>query len=281
MRYDFCVALNGICFFIPLSPSLKNTCNKMPSVNNMWSTLDKPPVGVALAQIKLNTENFSIQKVDAIDKQIRDILPIRKEGTQVNIGFAKSNLPLGVSKISATSDVKIATYIYFSKEQKNKLEVSGDTITYVSEDKYTGWNAFKKNVLRFLGILEQVFGQSEIQRTSIRFINRFSFNDFDNPEDYIKTFISSTGEPQPYPLRQYGFRLLMDIPDSDTHAIVNHNVERVIDGNFLYTFDIDVLNSQKLLYSLDSIDNSLENLRIIKNNIFFNTLTEKTLSLCS
>lgn len=253
----------------------------MPSVNNMWPTLDKPPVGVALAQIKLNTENFSIQKVDAIDKQIRDILPIRKEGTQVNIGFAKSNLPLGVSKISATSDVKIATYIYFSKEQKNKLEVSGDTITYVSEDKYTGWNAFKKNVLRFLGILEQVFGQSEIQRTSIRFINRFSFNDFDNPEDYIKTFISSTGEPQPYPLRQYGFRLLMDIPDSDTHAIVNHNVERVIDGNFLYTFDIDVLNSQKLLYSLDSIDNSLENLRIIKNNIFFNTLTEKTLSLCS
>ena len=134
---------------------------------------------------------------------------------------------------------------------------------------------------QFLGILERVFGQSEIQRTSIRFINRFTFNDFDRPEDYINTFISAAGDSQPYPLRQYGFRLLMDVPDSDTYSIVNHNVERVLDGNFLYTFDIDVLNNQKLLFSLDSIDNNFDNLRKIKNNIFFNTLTEKTLSLCN
>lgn len=248
---------------------------------DMWPILNNPPVGVALAQVKLNTESFSIQKVDVVDRQIKDFLPIRKEGTQVNIGLGKSNLPLGVSKISATSDVKIATYIYFSKEQKTKLEISGDTITYVSEDQYQGWDVFKGNVLEFLGILERVFSQSEIQRTSIRFINRFSFPDFDNPEDYINTFISATGESQSYPLRQYGFRLLMDIPDTDTYSVVNHNVERVVDGKFLYTFDIDVLDNQKLLFSIDSIDNSLDNLREIKNNIFFNTLTEKTLSLCN
>lgn len=251
------------------------------SFNDMWQTLNNPPVGVALAQLKLNTEDFSIQKVDAVDKQIKEILPIRKESTQVNIGLGKSNLPLGISKISATSDVRIATYIYFSKEQKTKLEISGDTITYVSEDQYHGWSSFKSNVLKFLGILERVFGQSEIQRTSIRFINRFTFNNFDKPEDYINTFISATGDSQPYPLRQYGFRLLMDVPDSDTYSIVNHNVERVLDGSFLYTFDIDVLNNQKLLFSLDSIDNNLDNLREIKNNIFFNALTEKTLSLCN
>ena len=182
----------------------------------MWPTLNNPPVGVALAQIKLNTENFSIQNVDAVDRQLKNILPIRKEGTQVNIGLGKSNLPLGISKISATSDVKIETYIYFSKEQKTKLEISGDTVTYISEDKYLGWDSFKSNVIEFLGILERVFGQSEIQRTSIRFINRFTFNDFDRPEDYINTFISAAGDSQPYPLRQYGFRLLMDVPDSDT-----------------------------------------------------------------
>ncbi|MBR1799048.1 MAG: TIGR04255 family protein [Bacteroidales bacterium] len=243
--------------------------------------MKNPPVGVALAQVKLNTENFSIQKVDNVDRPIKNILPIRKEGTHVNIGLDKSSLPLGVSKISATSDVKIATYIYFSKEQKTKLEISGDTITYVSEDRYQGWDVFKGSVLEFLGILERVFGQFEIQRTSIRFINRFSFPDFDTPEDYINTFISATGESQPYPLRKYGFRLIMDIPDTDTYSVVNHNVERVVDGKFLYTFDIDVLNNQKLLFSIDSIDNNLDNLREIKNNIFFNTLTEKTLSLCN
>ena len=40
----------------------------------MWPTLNNPPVGVALAQIKLNTENFSIQNVDAVDRQLKDNL---------------------------------------------------------------------------------------------------------------------------------------------------------------------------------------------------------------
>ena len=245
-----------------------------------WRTLNNPPIGVALAQIKLNTENFSIQKVNIVDKRIKEFLPIRKEVPHVNIGLGKTNLPLGVSTISATSNVKITTYLYFSKEQKIKLEISDNIITYVSEDKYVGWKNFKDDVLIFLKILESVFGQAEIQRTSIRFINRFSFNDFDKPEDYVNTFISSTNDMSTYPLRQYGFRLLMDVPNSDTYTIVNHNVERILDGKFLYTLDIDVLNNQKLLYSLDSIDHGLEDLRNIKNEIFFSTVTEKTLSLC-
>lgn len=261
--------------------SKKNCIFAFIYYKKMWQKLNKPPVGVALAQIKLNTKDFSIQDIDVVDSQIKDMLPIRKEGTQVNIGLGKTNLPLGLSKISATSDVKIERYIYFSKEQKTKLEITGDTITYISEDDYLGWDVFKKNVLVLWRLLEQVFDKSEIQRTSIRFINRFTFDEFDRPEDYINTFISASGESSLFPLRQYGFRLLMDVPDGDTYAIVNHNVERIIDGKFLYTFDIDVLNNQKLLFSIDSIDNTLNDLREIKNRIFFNTLTPKTLSLCN
>ena len=235
---------------------------------------------MALAQIKLKSENDSMQQIGAVDELIKESLPIRRTGTHVNIGLDKSNLPLGMSKISGTSDVKIETFIYFSKEQRIKLEISKNSITYVSEDKYTGWEDFKKDVMRYMNILERPFGKSEIQRTSIRFINRFKFDEFDNPSDYVNTFISSSYEKQRYPLRQYGFRLLMDVPDSDTRAVVNHNVERAEDGKILYTFDIDVLNSQKLLYVPESIDSNLDTLREIKNNIFFNTLTEKTLDIC-
>lgn len=245
-----------------------------------WKSLNKPPVGVALAQIKLDKGISSIQDVDAVDKKIRNILSLRKEGVHFNLGLDKSNLPLGLSRISGTSDVKIETYIYFSKEQKEKLEVSGDTITYINEDTYEGWDIFKTRMLEFLSILEQIFGKSEIKRVSIRFINRFTFDEFDNPESYINTFVSSAQDNQIYPLRQYGFRLTMDVPESDTYAIVNHNIERTTDGKFLYTFDIDALNNQKLIFDIDSIDACLENLREVKNKIFFDTLTEKTLLLC-
>ena len=121
---------------------------------------------------------------------------------------------------------------------------------------------------------------AEIQRTSIRFVNRFIFNEFDDPKSYFNALITSADGNSSYPLRQYGFRMLMDIPDTDIYSIVNHNVENVQD-KFFYTFDIDVLDRQTLVFDIDTIRNSFEHLRSIKNTIFFDTLTEKTLQLCN
>jgi uncharacterized protein (TIGR04255 family) len=64
------------------------------------------------------------------------------------------------------------------------------------------------------------------------------------------------------------------------YSIVNQNADHLAD-RFIYIFDIDVLDRNNILFDVNSIGEILENLREIKNKIFFGNLTNKTLELCS
>lgn len=248
----------------------------------MWQKLQNPPVVVALAQLKFKLPSFKIEDVvNKCDAPLRHTLTSRRNNIQVGLDFGRSAIPLGESKISGVSNAEIGSYVYYVKTQKIKLEISKDTITYVDETPYESWEAFKKQALYYFDILLPVLENAEIYRTSIRFVNRFTFDEFNNPEDYINTLITSKNGETPYPLNQYGFRLLMDVPQTDIYTIVNHNVENLPQGQYIYTLDIDVLDKQKLVYDIESLSDSLEHLREIKNSIFFASITEKTIALCN
>lgn len=253
-----------------------------PKKENMWKNLNNPPVAVALLQIKYNVGQFDLKSFLEFDLQLKKEFPIRKENLQVGIDLGKTSIPLGVSKVSATSNATLTGYIYASKDQKRKIELLSDGVTYIDETSYQGWDLFKKKALNVLTILSPLLQTIEIKRTSIRFVNRIPLLEFNKPTDYINIIISSVhSDSQPYPLRQYGFRLTMDIPDSDIYSIVNHNIESVPENKYLYTLDIDVLDKQCLIFDLGTISDNIEKLREVKNTIFFDSLTEKTLDLCN
>ena len=82
-------------------------------------------------------------------------------------------------------------------------------------------------------------------------------------------------------MRQYGFRLVTDIPDTDIYSLVNQSIEVIPANKCMYTFDIDVLDKQHLFFDINTICENIEILREVKNRIFFNNLTQKTLDLCN
>lgn len=249
---------------------------------NYWKKLNNPPVVVALFQLKFNSIEIKLNDFLNYDKEIKKILPNRNDNYQVGIDLGNSTIPLGVSKISGTSETRIESYIYFSNDQKIKLELSQNTITFIDENKYLGWENFKNNSIKVISILSNILNKVEIIRTSIRFINRFSFKEFNTPEDFFNTLISSTEKTElPYPLRQYSFKLYMDIPDSDIYSIVNQNIENIRKDLYIYTFDIDVLDKQHIIFNIETINQILETLREVKNTIFFNNITSKTENLCN
>jgi len=247
-----------------------------------WKTLNNPPVVVALFQLKYNPAGIKLNDFLKYDAQLKHNFPIRKDNIQVGIDLGGTSIPLGVSKITGTSDAKIGSYVFCTVDQKIKLEISESTITYIHERPYLGWDNFKESAIKSLSALTDILSNIEVVRTSIRFINRFSFDNFDSPQDYFRTLISSSEDNQlPFPLRQYGFRLLMDVPDSDIYSIVNQNVENVRTNTFIYTFDIDVLDRQHLIFDKETLAENMETLRGIKNEIFFGNVTQKTLDLCN
>lgn len=244
--------------------------------------LNRPPIAVAIFQIRYESGEIQLKDFVSLDQRIKHHLPIRRENIHVGINLNNTSIPLGESQLSAKSNAAIDAYIYQSVDQKTKLEISNGTITLVEEHPYEGWDVFKGSVIQYLNILSELLNRVTVSRLSIRFINKFSLNDFDHPEEYFTTLITdSTRHGLPYPLNKYGFRLVMDIPDSEIYSIVNQNVENVGDRSFSYTFDIDVLDRQTLAFDLNTISANIEALRAIKNKIFFDGITQKTIDLCN
>lgn len=243
--------------------------------------LKNPPIAVALFQIRFQSETPVLKDFMVYDQILKNTLPTRRENIHVGINLGNTSIPLGVSQLSATSNAAIDAYVYQTIDQKTKLELSEGIVTYVDEHPYLGWEHFKEQTIKYLNILSEKLAGVTVSRLSIRFINKFTLPEFEHPEAYFTTLISNSSDRGlSYPLRKFGFRLVMDIPDSDIYSIVNQNVENAGDKIYAYTFDIDVLDRQTLSFDINTISENLENLRGIKNKIFFDGITQKTIDLC-
>ncbi len=244
-----------------------------------YTKLNKSPIALALFQLKYEAEDIDFQQ---FDNRIKNVLPNRHENINVGIDLNKTNFPIGESQVLGKANAKIVSHLYYSKNQKTKVEISSSSFTYICEEQYEGWDNFKAEILKYLKIIEPELKNAKISRVSMRFINKFMFQEFDDPSKYFNILVTTTASDKNlYPLEQYGFRMIMDIPGSDIISIVNHNVENITGGNYIYIFDIDVIDRQNIFYDIQTIESTLNNLRDVKDKIFFDTVTPKTIELCN
>ncbi len=248
-----------------------------------WPKLKRPPVVVAICQLLFEETSVSLEDFLRFDTQLRKYFPNRNDNISANINIKRSKgtpFPLGKAPIDGYSEAKVTGYMYFSKNQKEKLDISVKGITYTTEADYLGWESFKANVIKYFDIFKETLIKTAITRTSIRFINQFGIKEFNDPSEYFNTVITTRDDGRlPYPLLQYGFRMTLDVKEG-VYSIVNQSVERKL-SRFVYMFDIDVLNKNNLLYTSEAIGDVLEDLRNIKNQIFFSNITDKTKELCN
>ena len=249
-------------------------------MSERWPILSKPPVDIALFQLKFDMSDSTLAAFTNLEARIIADFPIRKQALATEFNFLDSKIPLGVSQVTGTSKTKVSGYLYLSADQKRKIEIKEGFFTFIEENPYLGWDHFTSNVNRFLRAFGEVFENHLITRISIRFINRFVLPDFENPLDYFKTTISTAEDGAiPYPVGQYAFNLMLPVSDS-TYSIVKQEFDTVSD-QVNYIFDIDVLNRSNLIFDIDLILSVLSDLRKIKNDVFFGNVTDKLLQLCS
>ena len=245
-----------------------------------WPKLENPPVVAAVFQINFDSSNLTLEDFSKYDNSIKELgFPKRADGIEASLNVDQSRIPLGKSKISATSDAKLIHYSYSSEDNKKRLTFSDSNITYIDESEYEGWTKFTDSVINILSKIDSILEHRTIKRTSIRFLNQFNFDQFDDPTEYFKMVISSTEESLPYPLAKYAFKTTFKVSDV-SHAVVNHFLDRV-DDRYIYILDLDILNSRSYEYDSSIVRELLEQLREIKNTIFFDNVTDKLIELCN
>ncbi len=244
-----------------------------------WPILKKPPIILAIFQIKFKKDlGGDLSKMISGDYEIKKRFPIREHNIHSNIGIDGTPAP-GVSLLTAKADTKITAYNYFSKNKRKKLIVNGNSITFVNEEEYTGWDDFLVVIKWCLDVFTKQLESSIIDRTSLRFVNKFNITELNDPLEFFTQAISTDTE-EIYPIHKYSHRILYKIPDSETVSIVNQAIEPIEEINAYYYLDIDVLDYEKYTFDKEIVEKTVCELRDIKNKIFFSTVKKKTLNLC-
>jgi len=246
-----------------------------------WPELQKTPVVMVICQVVFEGKE-TISLLPEVIVSIQKTLPKQFLNMHTNLNLNLSApLPLGESTVKAGASTQVSGSVYHTEDQRQKLEITSKQITYIDETAYKGFDKLKDTLDNYLKILEDYLRDTIVKRVSIRFINRFSFTEFNDVTEYFKTFISTAEDSVTnYPVVGYGFKWFSQIADN-TRAIVNQELNNVVGGKFDYLFDIDVLCDSNLIFDKAAILNTIDELREIKNDLFFSNLTRKTIDLCN
>lgn len=250
---------------------------------DMWPTLKNSPVVLAVFQIRYNAlEKFDITKFYEAEKKggLKKHFPHRTINYNANILGLEGGTPApGISMIKAKADTKVNIITYFSENKKENITINSESITYSNEEEYSDWNTFKEKSIKVLKYFSSTLCGISIERVSMRFVNRFEIASAEQILDYFNLTISSRSQLS-FPIAKYSFKYIIDVPKTRTYAIINHATEPT-DDLLIYMLDIDVLDSVDFIYDESLLEACLEKLREIKNTIFFENITTKTIELCN
>jgi uncharacterized protein (TIGR04255 family) len=243
-----------------------------------WPTLKKPPILLAVAELRFRLH----EKFDVLDLKRNDMDLFKKYPTRSDNFAGNINMPGPTAGLStATIDSRQVGYTYANADNSRKVIISKENLVYIQEGKYTDWTSFKNEWSEIVGHFSAILSGLQIERVSIRFINQFVVTEMTSPLDYFNTSISAKDGVIKYPVDLYFFRYILRIPDTAIRVIVANTLQEITNTNFTFIFDIDVLNDEHFKFDIERLSNLMEDLREVKNETFFNNITEKTLTLIS
>ncbi len=139
---------------------------------------------------------------------------------------------------------------------------------------YGDWEQFSREALRSWAIYCELLKPSEVRRVGLRFINRIAIKQSKiELSDYYKY------PPEPlkelnWPLSGYLHHDVMQVPETSYSVNVIKTVQN-IPREIGLLLDIDVFMQDHFAYNELRIIECIEEMRWVKNKIFFGSLTEK------
>lgn len=168
------------------------------------------------------------------------------------------------------------SYRHTSDDQTDILTLTNSAVGWSRLAPYEGWQKFSERVVRELEIVEKAWGARKIQRLGMRYINRIdvprSSDGLFHYEDYLayKLVMGPLLDPQ----SGYQWLVRKDLLERQLVVIVQSAiVEPELPGTLAFTLDIDVSTELDISQRHGDILIKLEDMRMLKNEIFEAGLT--------
>jgi len=236
------------------------------------------PITEALLDIRAQLpREIDLKKLEVFHENIKPRFPDKKQRISFEAGFHLSPEKPPVPLPPAGGPYG---HLFSSPDGKKVVQARLDGFTFNKLKPYENWERFFSEAQELWAYYLEIAKPEKVTRIALRYINRI---EIPLPIKDFKEYILTVPEIAPN-LPQGIARLFMQIsiPNSEIQAtaIITEAMENITAIQKLpFIFDIDVF--QEILCSANApeIWERFKKLRVFKNDIFFNSITEKTKEL--
>lgn len=244
---------------------------------NEYTVFPNAPITEALLDIRVVLpEDVKLAKLETFQDLVKVRFPERQERISFATDFKLSREGIETSPTSGGPD----GYLFRSSVEKKIVQARFDGFTFNKLKPYENWALFSSEARELWDLYFQLTNPIKITRITLRYINKIEIplpmKDF---KEYILT-VPEIAPKLPQGLANFFMRLEIPNPDIETTAIITQTMENPTkDQKLPLIFDIDVFQDKPYLSNKAEIWEQFEKLRSFKNDIFFNSITEKTKEL--
>lgn len=242
--------------------------------------LPNAPVTEALIDIRVQlSAGVNVENLASVEESIRDGYPAKRKeirGFEARFEVHEEQLPQ-----TTTIDRGVVGYLYRSADEKQVLQVRQDGFTYSKLRLYKNWEDLRDEAYRLWKYYVDIAKPETITRVALRYINHLT--DIPTPirdySEYLQTPPRITANLNQENIRSFLTRVVVSEPNSGATAIVTQALESSESAITPIILDIDVFKESNFDGHGHEMWDTLENLRKLKNQIFFDSITEKTTRL--
>lgn len=236
-----------------------------------------PPITEALIDIRVTLpKEVTVERLATFHEDVKTSFPIKKQR------FAgEFQIKIGAAPEVVTTSNRNDGFLFHSQDSKKIVQARLDGFTFNKLKPYSNWEVFSSEAKYLWGHYLSVAKPINIVRLSLRYINRIElplpFKDF---KEYILT-MPEIAPGIPDGISGFFTQVTIQNPEIDAQATIIETIEGTTPDKGILPFilDIDVFRNIILESSSEKIWDIFKQLRRFKNQIFINSLTNKTKEL--
>lgn len=239
--------------------------------------LPRAPITEALIDIRVKLpEGVDIARLKTIHASISKEYPQVKERIRGGVKFK-----LEERSVETTPIIDVYGYQYISSDNKQVIQVRLDGFTFSRLKPYETWENLRKEAYRLWEVYASLFSPEYITRVALRYINCLEIPLLPSIEfkDYLVAPPEVPGK-LPQGISSFLTRVVIPIPSLGATAIIIQALEDISDPSIIpIILDIDVFKEAQFDANGKDAWVTIDKLHDLKNEIFFQSITEKTEAL--
>ncbi len=241
--------------------------------------LSTAPIREAILQIRFDAiEDVDLEKLSAIRESLpKDFSDFTKNRT-AQLSF---NLTVGDDKAESQAVHSLAGYSARTADGKFNAIFRSEDFTFSMLQPYSSWQDFRERALNIWKIYKSHLPPIEFSRVALRYINELSIP-IENEEFDFETYLvmpPKLPEKLGETIDSYFSRIVIPFPEHHTKVVAINSFDSIVDNCVKIILDNDAFRTEVSEFSDSDVWEFFDSLRLIKDTVFFRSLTNKAIEL--